>query len=78
MDMVAILVMWPTSFEQILSTYHKGSTWNMTLLCPAAWEMFEGIRLSGLVQRSNNDLDLRNSYVFMYTQSQLIAPTFSS
>ena len=37
---------------------HKGSTWNLTFMRPAAWEMFENINLSDLGERLNNDLDL--------------------
>ena len=40
--------------------------------------MFEIINLSDLGQRSNNDLDLRYSYVFMYSLSQLFVPALSS
>ena len=76
---VAILVMWPTSFEQILSPDHKGSTWNLTLTYPAAWkQMLESINLNDLWQRSNNDLDLWYSNVFVYSLRQLSVLTFSS
>ena len=68
MGMVAISVIWSTSVEQILSPDHKGAIWNLTLICPAAWEqMFESINLHDNGQRSNNDLDLWYSYVFMYS-----------
>ena len=71
MGMSAILMMWPTSFEHILFP----DQWNLTLVCPAAWEqMFE----SDLWQKSNNNLDLWYSYVFMHSLRQLFLPAFSS
>ena len=64
--MVAILVMWPTPLEQILSPDHNGSTQNLTFTCQAAWEqIFESINVCDLGQRSNNDLHLWYTYAFM-------------
>ena len=65
MGMVAILVIWPTSFEQILSPIIKAPR-QIDLMCPAAWEhVFESIKLSDLGQGSNNDLDIWHSYVIV-------------
>ena len=61
MGVAAILVMWSTSFEQILSPDHE-----IWLITPAAWEqMFESINPSDLWQKSNNDLDLWYSYTHL-------------
>ena len=48
---------------------HKGSTGNLTLMCLAAWGMFDSMNLGDIGQSSNNDLDLWYSYVFMYSLS---------
>ena len=40
--------------------------------------MFESITLSDIGQKSNNDLYLWYWYVFMYSLSQLLVPSFSS
>ena len=80
MGMVAILVIWPGSFEQIFFLpIHECSTWNLASmgLATSQQKMFESINLSDLGQRSNNDLDLWYSYVFMNSLSQLSVPTFS-
>ena len=42
------------------------------------WSMFESINLSDLGLRSNNDLDLWYSYVFMYSLSQLFVQNLNS
>ena len=50
--MAAILVRWPTSFEQIVFPDHKGSIQNLTIY-QAAWEkMFESNNLSAMTLTS--------------------------
>ena len=71
MGMSLILVMYPTSFGEILSADHKGSTW-------AAWEQaFDSIKLTDHGQRSYMNLTSR-THVFMQPLIQLFSPTFSS
>ena len=41
-------------------------------------KMFESINLSDIGHRSNNNLDLKYSYVFMYSLNQVFVPAFSS
>ena len=67
MGMAAILVTWPETFENtFVPLTHKRLTWNLASMLPEALKMFERINQTNLGQRSNNDLDLGYSYVFMY------------
>ena len=77
MGMAAILATWPRLFEQ--TWIHTGFTCNLvTMSLSALQQMFESISLRDLEQRPNNDFDLWYSYVFMYSLSQLLVPTFNS
>ena len=69
MGIKAILVKWPGQFEHILiSLAPRGSTWN-SYNWPSGFRgdiwNFNTRRVLG--QRSNNDLDLFYSQIFMYT-----------
>ena len=62
-----------TIWTNFIFPIHNSCTWNLALMDPAASQqrMFESINLSDLGKRSNNNLDLWYSNVFMYSVNYL-------
>ena len=68
MGAAAILVTWSESLEQIyIPLTHRASIKNLGLIGSAAFKMMlESAYLRDLRQRTNNDIDLWYSYVFIH------------
>ena len=81
MKMVAILAMWPASYQQIfISIYLNANIQNMVKNGQALSEksMFKFSYINGLGPRSRNDLDLQYSHTFINSISCLYLSTFMS
>ena len=81
MGMAAILVMWPASCHQIfISLYLKAFIKNLVQIGTVVSEkiQFEFLYVHDLGPRSRNDLDLRYSHTFIYSNRCLLLLLFRS
>ena len=81
MGMAAILVMWPASCHQIfISLYLTAFIKDLVQISTVVSEkiQFEFLYVHNLRPRSRNDLDHKNSHIFIYSIRCLLLPTFRS